>query len=163
MKTVTLSELPAELRALFEAKGTATVGCELESLEDTDRLGEVLQSALPDGTVVALCGTLGAGKTRLVEAVAKAAGVPTEAVTSPTFVLIQEYRSGCRPIFHFDVYRLRDEDEFLQLGPEEYFDADGLTFIEWAEKVEDCLPKHHMTIRLTPTGATARSVEIQLQ
>ena len=77
---------------------------------------------LPDGTTVALCGTLGAGKTRLVQAIAEAAGVDRRDVLSPTFVLIQEYH-GRRSIYHIDAYRLRDEDEFLALGPEEYFDG----------------------------------------
>ena len=124
--------------------------------EDTDRLGHLLARNLPAGTVVALVGTLGAGKTRLVQAVAEALGVPSEAVTSPTFVLINEYLTGRMPVYHFDTYRLRDEDEFLELGPEEYFDNQGLTFIEWADKVVDCLPPDYLRVEIEVLGETQR-------
>jgi len=124
--------------------------------EETDQLGRLLAKALPAGTVVALVGTLGAGKTRLVQAVAKALGVPPKAVTSPTFVLVNEYLGGRLPVYHFDTYRLRDEDEFLELGPEEYFDGEGLTFVEWADKVIDCLPLEHLRIEIEVLGETQR-------
>src|SRR5688572_16392277 len=105
---------------------------------DTKRLGAALAAVLPDGTTVALCGTLGAGKTRLVQAVAKACGVTGE-VVSPTFTLCHEYQ-GERTIYHLDAYRVRDDDEFLQLGVEEYFDSPALTFVEWGDRVINCLP-----------------------
>ena len=95
----------------------------LNNEQDTERLGAALADVLPPGTVVALIGTLGAGKTRLVQAVATALGVPAGGVTSPTFVLVNEYRQGRVPVFHFDTYRLKDDDEFLALGPEEYFES----------------------------------------
>ena len=98
----------------------------------TAALGAALADALPDGTVVALCGTLGAGKTQLVQAVAEACGIERRAVTSPTFVLAQEYH-GRRTIYHLDVYRLTRPEEFLELGPEEYFGSKGLVLIEWAD------------------------------
>ena len=112
---------------------------------DTERLGAALAGVLPPGTVVGLIGTLGAGKTRLVQAVAAALGVPAGNVTSPTFVLVNEYRGGRLPIYHFDTYRLKDDDEFLDLGPEEYFDSSGLTFVEWADRVADLLPAKRAT------------------
>lgn len=114
----------------------------------TDRLGQLLADVLPDGTAIALIGTLGAGKTRLVQGVATAMGVPAKRVTSPTFVLVNEYTEGRRPIYHFDTYRLRDEDEFLELGPEEYFEREGLTFVEWADRVERCLPLDYLKIQI---------------
>lgn len=126
---------------------------------DTERLGAVLAEALPDRSVVALIGTLGAGKTRLVQAVAAAAGVAAGEVVSPTFVLIQEYH-GRRPIYHFDAYRLRDDDEFLNLGPEEYFERPGLSFVEWADRVERCLPDDRVEIRIEVTGETSRRFEV---
>lgn len=122
----------------------------------TDRLGTLLADVLPGGTVIALVGTLGAGKTRLVQAVATAMGIPAEAVTSPTFVLVNEYTEGRRPIYHFDTYRLRDEDEFLELGPEEYFDRDGLTFVEWADRVERCLPLDYLKVQIEILSETGR-------
>jgi tRNA threonylcarbamoyladenosine biosynthesis protein TsaE len=121
----------------------------------TAALGAALADALPDGTVVALCGTLGAGKTRLVQAIAEAVGVDRTIVTSPTFVLIQEYR-GRRALYHFDAYRLRDEDEFDALGPEEYFDRDGLVLIEWADRVPRSLPPERVEIRIEVTGPESR-------
>jgi tRNA threonylcarbamoyladenosine biosynthesis protein TsaE len=125
----------------------------------TRLLGAVLAEILPDGTTVALCGTLGAGKTRLVQAIAEASGVPRREVVSPTFVLIQEHR-GRRPIYHIDVYRLRDEDEFLQLGPEEYFESSGLTLIEWADRVARCLPRQRIEIHAEVTGPDSRRFEV---
>ncbi len=127
---------------------------------DTDRLGAALANTLPPGTVVALQGTLGAGKTRLVQAVAVALGVPQGAITSPTFVLVNEYGQGRLPIYHFDAYRVRDDDEFLELGPEEYFEADGLTFVEWANRVSDCLPAERVEISIEVTGETERTITI---
>jgi len=127
---------------------------------DTDRLGKLLADILPAGTVVALVGTLGAGKTRLVQAVATALGVPREEVTSPTFVLVKEYSSGWVPVYHIDAYRLRDEDEFVELGPEEYFDGAGLTFVEWADRVENCLPQNYLRIEIEVAGDTERRFTI---
>ncbi len=126
---------------------------------DTQRLGTVLAEVLPDGTTVALCGTLGAGKTQLVRAIAAASGVDRRDVVSPTFVLVQEYH-GRRPIYHFDAYRLRDEDEFDQLGPDEYFEGDGITLVEWADRVEACLPVERIEIQIEVTGADSRQFEV---
>jgi tRNA threonylcarbamoyladenosine biosynthesis protein TsaE len=134
--------------------------CHLSNERDTERLGAALAEALPPGTVVGLTGTLGAGKTRLVQAVAKTLGVPNGRVTSPTFVLVNEYRGGRLPVFHFDTYRLKDEDEFLALGPEEYFDSDGLTFVEWADRVAELLPKDRVDIQFEIIGKTERRITI---
>ena len=128
--------------------------------DDTDRLGVALAGALPPGTVVALIGTLGAGKTRLVQAVAAAVGVPRADVTSPTFVLMNEYTGGRLPIYHFDTYRLKDDDEFLNLGPDEYFDSNGLTFVEWADRVAELLPTDRLEISITVIGETRREFRI---
>jgi len=129
--------------------------------QDTDRLGAALAAVLPPGTVIGLIGTLGAGKTRLVQAVAAALGVPRASVTSPTFVLVNEYTSGRLPIYHFDTYRLKDDDEFLNLGPDEYFDGNGLTFVEWADRVEGLLPTERIEIAIEPTGETTRQFSVR--
>lgn len=126
---------------------------------DTEKLGTWLSAALPDGAVVALCGTLGAGKTRLVRAVAAASGIDPRDVVSPTFVLMQEYH-GSRSIAHFDAYRLRGDDEFFELGPEEYFLSSGITFVEWAERVEKSLPPERVEVHIHVTGETSRRFEI---
>lgn len=125
----------------------------------TDALGAALAEVLPSGTVVALCGTLGAGKTRLVQAIAQACGVDRRSVTSPTFVLAQQYR-GRRTIHHLDAYRLNTPDEFLDLGAEEYFQSDGLILIEWADRVEACLPPHRVDVRIEVESDTSRRFEI---
>ncbi len=126
----------------------------------TAALGAALAETLPAGSTVALCGTLGAGKTRLIQAIAEAAGVDRRGVVSPTFVLIQEY-AGRRPIYHMDAYRLRSEDEFRQLGPEEYFDGQGLVLIEWADRVRGCLPAERLEIDITVTGPESRRFAIR--
>lgn len=132
----------------------------LQNEQDTERLGAALADVLPPGTLVALIGTLGAGKTRLVQAVATAIGMPAGSVTSPTFVLVNEYRQGRLPIYHFDTYRLKDDDEFLALGPEEYFDSNGLSFVEWADRVEHLLPEDRVEIELEVTGDASRRVTL---
>lgn len=126
---------------------------------ETRRLGAALAQILPAGTTVALIGTLGAGKTRLVQALAAACGVPPETVLSPTFVLCQEYH-GRRTLYHLDAYRLKDDDEFLQLGPEEYFESDGITLIEWADRVLDCLPPERLEIHIEVVGETERQFRL---
>ena len=131
-----------------------------ENESETDRLGAALAELLPDGTTVALCGTLGAGKTRLVQAIAAGCGIATVDVVSPTFVLCQQYQ-GKRMLYHLDAYRLADEDEFLQLGPEEYFDSPAITLIEWADRVEDCLPPNRVEIRIEVSGHSRREFEIR--
>jgi len=125
----------------------------------TARLGVALSKFLPDGVVVGLYGTLGAGKTRLVQEIAVACGVNRRQVVSPTFVLVQEHH-GRRSIYHFDAYRLKDEDEFLELGPEEYFDRSGLVFIEWADKVQSCLPEQRIEIHIEVGSETSRRFEV---
>jgi len=121
----------------------------------TDALGAALAKALPNNTVVALYGTLGAGKTRLVQAIAEACGVDRRDVTSPTFVLAQEYHAQ-RAIYHLDAYRLNTPGEFLDLGAEEYFRSGGLVLIEWADRVESCLPPDRIEIRIEVEGDTVR-------
>ena len=133
---------------------------ELPDVAATERLGALLAEHLPPGTVLALNGTLGAGKTRLTQALAAACGIDPADVTSPTFVLCREYR-GRRTIYHLDAYRVRDDDEFLELGVEEYFASDGLTLIEWGEKVHGCLPADHVVISLEVTGETSRRASLR--
>ena len=131
---------------------------ELPDLSATDRLGQLLAETLPDGSVVALIGTLGAGKTKLVQAIAKYTGNAEETISSPTFVLLHEYIGGERPIYHFDAYRLETAEEFRRLSPDDYFEGTGITFIEWADKFPQILPTNHLEIRIEPLGETSRRV-----
>lgn len=124
-----------------------------------ERFGAFLAENLPDGSVTALIGTLGAGKTRLVQAVAEAAGVEKGVVSSPTFVLLHEY-DGDRPIYHFDAYRLSSAEEFRRLGPDDYFESDGLCFVEWADKFPEVLPENHFEIQIEILDDSSRNVQI---
>jgi tRNA threonylcarbamoyladenosine biosynthesis protein TsaE len=128
--------------------------------QDTVRLAAALADVLPPGTVVGLIGNLGAGKTRFVQAISAALGVPAGNVTSPTFVLLNEYQGGRMPVYHFDTYRLKDEDEFLALGPEEYFESNGLTLVEWCDRVAGVLPEDRVEISIEITGETERRITI---
>jgi len=127
---------------------------------ETDLVGQKIFEILPSQCVVALNGTLGAGKTRLVQAIAQAAGIDPTGVSSPTYVLIHEYQ-GTVPIYHFDVYRLKNTDEFLQLGAEEYFDRPGLSLIEWGDRVESVLPREHFTIHIEILGENSRKFVLE--
>jgi tRNA threonylcarbamoyladenosine biosynthesis protein TsaE len=133
----------------------------LADLEATEALGRRLGQLLFPGSVVALIGPLGAGKTQLVRAVAEGLGIPdSRSVCSPTFVLLQEYRARL-PIYHFDAYRLHSEAEFYDLGAQEYFTGDGVCLIEWADRVPGCLPRERLVIRLEVTGETSRRAVIE--
>lgn len=135
---------------------TLTHTVELPDLAATEAFGRRLGAALFSGAVVALVGPLGAGKTHLARAIAEGLGVAdSRVVTSPTFVLIQEYR-GRLPIYHFDAYRLKSEAEFDDLGTQEYYDSGGVCLIEWADRVPGSLPPEQLRITLEPLGPTAR-------
>ena len=121
----------------------------------TESLASALAVALEPGTVVALVGNLGAGKTRLVRAICEALGVDRREVASPTFVLVHEYE-GRLPVFHFDAYRLRQASDFLELGADEYLNSDGVCLIEWADRVAGLLPADHLRIEVVATGETTR-------
>jgi tRNA threonylcarbamoyladenosine biosynthesis protein TsaE len=129
---------------------------ESHDLSATDHLGSLLAKYLPDGGVVALVGTLGAGKTKLVQAIAKYTGYAEDTISSPTFVLLHEYDGGDRPIYHFDAYRLDNAEAFRRLSPDDYFEGTGLTLVEWADKFPQILPANHMEIQIEPLSETAR-------
>ena len=129
-----------------------------DSLAETDRLAAALAAELQPGDVLALHGHLGAGKTRFVQGLAAALGCAGDAVHSPTFVLIQEY-DGRLPLFHCDAYRLRDADEFLELGGDELFTEGGVVCIEWAERIAAVLPGDLVNVRLKAIGESSREFE----
>jgi len=130
-------------------------------LAGTMTLGRSLAAHLFPGTVIALIGPLGAGKTHFVKAIAAGLDIPNPAVVnSPTFVLIQEYDARL-PIYHFDAYRLATEGEFADLGPEEYFRGRGVSLVEWADKVPNCLPGQYLEVTIVPMGETSRRFEFR--
>ena len=125
------------------------------SENDTQRLGLALGRAASPETVVALCGEMGSGKTRFVRAVVEGLeGSPTD-VSSPTFVLLQQY-SARLPVHHADAYRLTSETDFLDLGPEEWLTGPGVVLIEWADRISNCLPEDRLDVSITSTGETSR-------
>lgn len=134
---------------------------DLPDLAATLALGRHLGRRLWPGSVVALIGELGAGKTQLVRFIAEGLGIAdSRIVTSPTFVLVQEYPARL-PIYHFDAYRLKTEAEFADLGVHEYFESGGVCLIEWADRVAGCLPEEHLLITLETTGETSRRARVE--
>jgi len=125
---------------------------ETNSPEKTWALAAELTERLAPGTVIALHGDLGAGKTCFIQGLAAALGID-EPVTSPTYTLIGEYQ-GRLPLHHIDLYRLSGPEEALGLGLEEYFDADGITAIEWAERAEGLLPADLLHIKIAVDSET---------
>lgn len=111
----------------------------IKNEEETEAFGRQLSERLAAGSVVALSGDLGTGKTTLTKAIAAGLGVE-EMITSPTFTIVQEYHSGRLPLYHFDVYRVSDPDELYEIGYEEYFFGSGVCVVEWADLIEDLLP-----------------------
>jgi tRNA threonylcarbamoyladenosine biosynthesis protein TsaE len=134
---------------------------ELATEDDTTRLGQAIADVVEPGTVIGLVGPLGAGKTWLVRAIAEALGVEPGAISSPTFILIQEYE-GRLPVYHFDAYRLTGPQAFEGLGAAEYWDGGGVSLVEWADRVRSVLPDHSWFISLVPAGPTARLARVEL-
>lgn len=122
---------------------------------ETASFGQRLARALSPGTVIALQGQLGAGKTRLVQAIAAELGCSRSFVVSPTFTLIHEY-DGRLPVYHIDAYRLKDSDEFLDMGGGELIHGDGVCLIEWADRIGDLLPQDHLRVEIEVTGEQSR-------
>jgi tRNA threonylcarbamoyladenosine biosynthesis protein TsaE len=140
--------------------GTALIVV-LKSEDETARLGCALAELVGPGIVIGLVGPLGAGKTRLVRAIAEAQGVDPTAISSPTFVLIHEYE-GRVPIYHFDAYRLPNPQVFEDLGVADYWGGDGVCLVEWADRVRGLLPDDCWMITLEPAGPTTRVARIEL-
>lgn len=129
----------------------------MESEADMLALGRRLGKLLPAGAFVALYGNLGAGKSVLARGVASAFGV--DRLTSPTFTIVQEYPTTPR-LFHFDAYRLADEDELYAIGFSDYLAAGGVLLMEWANLVPGCLPKERLDVRIDGAGMEARTVTL---
>lgn len=115
--------------------------------EDTRRYGRQLADTLKAGDVICLLGDLGTGKTTMTKAIAEGLGV-TEEVTSPTFNIVNIYRSGRLPLYHFDVYRLSGAEELYATGTDEYFEGDGVCIIEWADLIEEAIPDGALVIEI---------------
>ncbi len=137
----------------------------LNSSEETLKLGEIIGKSLNPGSIIALIGDLGAGKTVFVKGLAKGLGVEEEP-NSPTFVIMNAYL-GRMPLYHFDLYRLSDEDELLGIGYDEYFFGSGVSAVEWADRVSGIFPDHTIKIEIkipesdSEDSVTQRIVKIE--
>ena len=118
----------------------------LKGLKETEEFGQKLGSLLEGGDLLSLTGDLGAGKTTLTKSIGIGLEI-SDYITSPTFTLINEYK-GRVWLYHFDVYRLEGVEDLLDLGYEDYFYSDGVTIVEWGDKIEDILPENRININI---------------
>lgn len=133
------------------------------SLEETRKIGLEIARQLTAPTAIALTGTLGAGKTQLARAILEGQGVNPEHVSSPTFTICQEYDGEKLKLFHVDLYRIQDDDELMELGPEQWVDGEGIALIEWADRFEWVLGSCQTEIELEPLGEESRIVRVRSQ
>lgn len=131
-----------------------------KSSEQTIELGRKIGKLLKPGDVIAMSGTLAAGKTTITKGIAESLGIKDN-VTSPTFCLISEYEGEKMPLYHMDVYRLDGEEDFLNLGVEELLYGNGVCIIEWSEKVKNALPKKTIYMNITPNQDSSRTINIE--
>lgn len=132
---------------------------ESHSESDTIQAGLAFAEDLGPGDVVCLHGDLGAGKTHFIKGIAMAFGVSKDTVNSPTFALIHEY-AGSLPLYHFDAYRLNSEQEARNIGAEDYFYADGVSLVEWPEKMGTLIPENAIHITIKKINEEFRRIEI---
>ena len=139
---------PAQLRARVRSS----------SADETIALGERIGRAAAAGDLVCLWGDLGAGKTQVAKGIARGLGI-ADTVTSPTFILMNEYR-GRLPLFHVDLYRLADAADALAGGVVDDRQSDGLTVVEWPERMGDVLPRGRLDVRIAGSGDEPREIEV---
>ncbi len=132
------------------------------SPEETELLGQRLAEVLSPGSVIAYQGGLGMGKTAFTRGLAKGLGYCGR-VTSPTFTIVNEYEGGRLPLFHFDMYRLADEDALFDIGWEEYLDREGVCAVEWSEQVAEAMPDDTVYVRIAhcPESDNWRTITIE--
>ena len=118
------------------------------SIEETTKLGKELGKILNPGDIICLTGDLGTGKTHITKGISEGLGI-TDNITSPTFTIVNEYNSGRLKLYHFDVYRVSDPDEIYAIGFDDYIFGDGVSIIEWANYIEEILPKEYLHIYIT--------------
>ena len=131
------------------------------SEKDTIELGKKIASQLQIGDIIILSGDLGSGKTKLTEGILTYFNLQDE-ISSPTFTIVNEYDTEKIKIFHFDVYRLADVDEFFAIGGEEYFEK-GASIIEWGEMIEDYIPQRYLKLEFSRNNANENQRLINIE
>ena len=129
------------------------------SPSETEAVGAALAALLEPGAVIAYRGDLGAGKTAFTRGLARGLGV-REAVTSPTYTIVNEYLGGRMPLFHFDMYRLASSDDLWDIGWEDYLDRNGVCAVEWSENVDDAM-EDAIYITMEKLGEDSRRITIE--
>jgi tRNA threonylcarbamoyladenosine biosynthesis protein TsaE len=129
------------------------------SVDETKKMAKKLASLFEAGDIISLTGDLGAGKTSFVQGLAQALDITLQ-IISPTFTLIREY-PGKPPLYHFDVYRLKNIQELVELGYEEYFFGEGVCVIEWGDKIRELLPAEHLEIEFRRESENRRKLFVR--
>jgi len=135
----------------------------IPSLEALPEAAKKFISLMDDSTVFAFRGEMGAGKTTFIAELCRQLGVEDDATNSPSFSIINEYRSSTTAelIYHFDLYRLESIDEALEIGVEDYFDSGALCLLEWPERIEDILPDDTVVVDITVNPDNSRTLSIK--
>lgn len=135
---------------------------EIKSLEALPQAAKEFIEAMGDATVFAFYGDMGAGKTTFIAALCRALGVTEDVANSPSFSIVNEYRSDTTAelIYHFDLYRLEDLDEALDMGIEDYFDSGALCLLEWPERVEELLPDDAVRVKIYVNDDDSRTMQL---
>ena len=130
------------------------------SVNDTIRIGKSIARNLESGDIICLFGQLGTGKTVLTKGIAQGLGIEKSKVISPSFVLLRQHTKGRLPLYHFDLYRLKDVGDILGLGYEEYLYDQGVAVIEWAGRLKKLLPQEYLKIELSLKNDAQRVLEL---
>ena len=135
----------------------------IDSIYQLSEAAEKFVETMGDETVYAFYGEMGAGKTTFINALCRRLGVEDDVTNSPSFAIINEYRSDTTAelIYHFDLYRLEDIDEALEIGVEDYFDSGALCFLEWPERIEDILPNDTVKVDIRVNDDLSRDIIIR--
>ena len=126
---------------------------------ETRRLGEKLAARLRPGDTVLLYGDLGAGKSELTRGIARGLGIEGP-IASPSFTILNVYENGRVPLYHFDWYRLEDEEELYEMGMDEYLNGDGIAVVEWPARCPDAIPARHLRVNIESAGEHDRAFEL---
>ncbi|MDD2927499.1 MAG: tRNA (adenosine(37)-N6)-threonylcarbamoyltransferase complex ATPase subunit type 1 TsaE [Candidatus Omnitrophica bacterium] len=130
-----------------------------QSVKDTLNLGRLLAGQLQAGDIICLEGELGSGKTVFTKGIAEGLGVDKTKVTSSSFILIRRHLEGRVPLYHFDLYRLKDPGDIAAVGYEEYFYDEGVAVIEWAQNLDYLMPKEYLMVELSYRGKNKRMLK----